>query len=193
MEVMNAPTTPLKHPPVASEAAWSAATERVERYLRAHHFTGARHVARLTADIIAIARARHRPGADPMTTAMETVDACMGAWFARLMGTGEPGDASLLARGRVALAMGGVPARWAEYFLRESAVPTELVRVMREADLGRRPDVRLGHMAPPPPAKSTVPAGWLRLQVSYRWPFVRVVTGLAMVISLIGTVWAAGL
>ncbi len=189
---MNAPTAPLQPPPDPSEAAWSAAAERVERYLRAHRFTGSRHVSRLTADIIAIARARHRPGADPMATAMETVDACMGAWFARLLGAGEPGDASVLARGRVALTMGGVPARWAEYFLRESAVPTELVRVMREADLGRQPAVRLGHMAPPPPVKSAMPAGWLRLQVSYRWPFVRVVTGLVMAISLIGTVWAAG-
>ncbi len=189
---MNAQPATHQLPPVPSGVAWSVAAERVERYLRAHHLTGSRQIARLTADIIGIARARQRPGVDPMTMAMETVDACMGDWFARMLGTGEPGDALLLARGRVALTMGEVPARWPEYFLREAVAPVELVRVMREADLGRRPDIRLSHMAPPA-AKAAVPAGWLRLQVSYRWPFVRVVTGLVMAISLIGTVWAAGL
>ena len=190
MEVMNTQPAPSKRPPAPSEAAWSLAAERVECYLRAHHLTGDRQVARLTADLIGIARTRQRPGVEPVTLAMETVEACMGAWFAHLLGA-EVADGPLLARGRVALAMGDVPARWPEYFLRQGTVPVELIRVMREADLARRPSVRLGHMAPTP-AKLAVTPLWLRLQVSYRWPFVRVVTGLVMAISVLGTVWAAG-
>ena len=193
MEVMNTQPASPKLPPAPSEAAWSAAAERVERYLRAHHLAGDRQLARLTADIIGIARARQRPGVEPVTLAMETVEACMGAWFAQVLGAGAADGRPLLARGRAALAMGEVTARWPEYFLRQGAVPVELIRVMREADLGRRPAVRLGHMAPPPPAKPAVATGWLRLQVSCRWPFVRVVTGLAVAISLAGTFWAAGL
>ena len=88
-----------------------------------------------------------------MALAMETMDACLGAWFARLLPTGEPGDADLRVRGRVALALGDVAARWPGYFMRESALPVELVRVMRETDLGRAPDIKFSNMAPRPAAR----------------------------------------
>jgi hypothetical protein len=190
MEAVNA--QPIMLPPVRSEAAWSAAAERVERYLRALRLAGPKQVSRLAADIVGIAQAKQRPGVDPVTMAMETMDACMGAWFARLLPAGEAGGAQLLTRGRLALIMGEVPARGPAYFLRESAVPAELVRVMREADLGRAPEIRFSNMAPRPVAAPAAAISRLRWQLSYRWPFLRIVTGWMVVLSLLGATLAAG-
>lgn len=183
---------PAIPPPIESDAAWSAATERIERYLRAHRLASSAQISRLAAEIVGMARVNQRPGVDPVTLAMETVDAGMSAWFARLLPAGEPGDAHLHVRGRVALAMGEVPVRWPEYFLRESAVPVELVRAMREADLGRSPEIKFSNMAPRPVAAPATATSRLRWQLSYRWPFLRIVTGLMVVLSLLGATLASG-
>ena len=185
-------TAPEFSPVIEADAQWAAAAERVACYLRAHRLASPGQVARLTADIIGIARARSRPGVEPMTIAMETMDAGMSAWFARLLPAGEPGDAHLHVRGRVALALGEVPARWPGYFMRESAVPVELVRVMREADLGRSPEIKFSNMAPRPIAEPAAAGSRLRWQLSYRWPFLRIVTGLMVVLSLLGATLASG-
>ena len=180
-------------PSVRSAAAWTLAAQRVESYLRAHRVASPAHVARLTADIIGIARARQRPGVEPVAMAMETLDACMGVWFARVMGAGADGETPALARGRLALTMGEVPARWPEYFLRDHAVPLELVRVMRESELGRGPAVRLGHMAPPAvtePSRAGVRPAW---QLWSRSPVLRMLSGVYLVLSRIGAVLVGGL
>lgn len=179
-------------PVIEADARWAAAAERVGRYLRAHRLASPGQVARLTADIIGIARARARPGVEPMTLAMETMDACLGAWFARLLPAGEPGDPHLQVRGRVALAQGDVAARWPGHFMRESALPVELVRVMRETDLGRAPEIKFSNMAPRRVAAPAAAGSRLRWQWSYRWPFLRIVTGLVVVLSLLGATLGPG-
>jgi hypothetical protein len=191
LEIMNA--APAILPSVETEAAWSAAADRVERYLRAHGLASPAQIARLTADIIAIARTRTRPDAHPMTLAMETLDESLRAWFAQLLPAGEAGDATLLARGRVALALGEVPARWPNYFMAGGrAVPVELVRAMREADLGRAPEIKFSNMAPRLIAQPSAVLGRLRWQWSYRWPFLRIVTSVMVVLSLLGATLSAG-
>jgi hypothetical protein len=178
--------------PVFESTEWSAAAERVTRYLRAHRLASPGQIARLTADIIAIARTRSRPGAEPVALAMETLDSCLHAWFAQLLPAGERTDAPLLARGRVALAMGEVPERWPSYFLGGHGVPVELQRVMREADLGRAPEIKFSNMAPRPLLAPATAGSRFRWALSYRWPFLRIVTGLMVVLSLLGATWAAG-
>jgi hypothetical protein len=181
-------------PIVEADAGWSAATERVACYLRAHRLASPGQVTRLTADIIAIAQAQAqaRPGAEPMTLAMETMDSCMKAWFAQLLPADEMGETQLLARGRVALAMGGVPARWPDCFMSSQSLPVELVRVMREAELGRAPEIKFSNMAPRLIVESVTATSRLKWQLSYRWPFLRIVTGLMVVLSLFGATLAAG-
>lgn len=181
--------TPLNRP---EAAAWSEARARVESYLRAHRLTNPRQIARLASDIVGIARARQRPGVEPVTVAMETVDACMGAWFARMADTDDANVAHRLVRGRLALTLGDVPARWPEHFLRERAAPAELVNTMRTAIPGRGPAVQLGHMVPEAGAPATVSRP--RWQTAYRrWAFLRALAGAMMVLSLIGAALAAGL
>ncbi len=187
---MNA--VPEISPLIEADAGWSAAAERVAGYLRAHRLASPGQVARLTADIIAIARTRARPGAEPMTLAMETMDSCMKAWFAQLLPADGTAEAQLLARGRVALAMGEVPARWPGYFMSGHALPVELVRVMGEAELGRAPEIKFSNMAPRLIVEPTAVTGRLKWQLSYRWPFLRMVTGLMVVLSLLGATLGAG-
>lgn len=188
---MNA--APVPSPVVRADAAWSAAADRVARYLRAHRLVNPGQVARLTADIIAIARTRSRPGAEPLALAMETLDAGMGAWFAQVLPAGELGHAPLLARGRVALAMGEVPARWPGHFMSGQAAPAELGDFMRKADPTRRaPKIKFTNMAPRLIAEASPTGSRLRWQWSYRWPFLRIVTGLMMVVSLWGATLSAG-
>ena len=187
---MNA--VPAFFPPVEAETEWSAAAERVSQYLRAHRLASPGQVARLTADIIAIARSRSRRGVAPMTLAMETLDSCMHAWFAQLLPAGEPGDAHLHVRGRMALALGEVPERWPGYFMNGHAAPAELVTAMRDADLGRAPEIKLSNMAPRLIAAPSASGSRLRWQWSYRWPFLRIVTGLMVVLSLFGATLSAG-
>ncbi|MEO6874712.1 MAG: hypothetical protein ABI222_07810 [Opitutaceae bacterium] len=178
------------------DSAWAAAAERVASYLRAHRLTNHAQLSRLTSDIIGIARARQQPGEDPLVVAMATVEAGMASWFALLMSDAGATDAQRLNRGRLALAMGEVPSRWPEHFLREGAVPAELLQVMGEADLGRSPEIKFSNMAPrrsfaPGSADVTARPKW-QVSISYRWPFVRVVMSLALVLTLAGATLAAG-
>jgi hypothetical protein len=172
-----------------ADLAWSAAAERVKSYLRAHRVAGSRQVDRLAADIVGIARARYRPGQDPTALAMETLESGMRAWFGQLLESGDA-DATLLTRGRMALAMGEVLSRWPEHFLRDGAAPAELIRVMRASELGNSPEIRLSHMAPPKPAaRSTARPAW---QASYRWPVGWLVMGVRAVVSFVGAALAGG-
>jgi hypothetical protein len=191
LEIMNA--VPEILPSVEAEAAWSFAAARVERYLRAHGLASPAQIARLTADIIALARTRMRPGAEPVTLAMETLEDGLRTWFAQLLPASEAGDASLLTRGRVALAFGEVPERWPSYFMTGGhGAPVELLRAMREADLGRAPEIKFSNMAPRLIAQPATMLGRLRWQWSYRWPFLRIVTGVMVVLSLLGATLSGG-
>lgn len=185
--------------PSETAAAWSAAAARVERYLQAHRVASPGQVSRLTADVIAIARARRQPGVDPTVVAMqpgvdptvvamETLEACMSAWFARLLPADDTQLTHVLQRGRVALAVGEVSARWPEHFLRDGAVPAELVRVMRAAELGRGPAIRLSHMVVPQPVTSARSQG----EAWYLWPFTRGAAVVQRVISVVGSAFAGG-
>ena len=185
-------TSPEFLPLIEADARWAAAADRVGRYLRAHRLASPAQIAGLTADIIGIARARARPGDEPMRLAMETMHAGLGAWFAQLLPAGEPGAADLHVRGRVALALGEVPARWPGYFMRDRSVPVELVRVMREADLGRAPAIKFSNMAPRPIAAPAATGSRRRWQWSYLWPFGRMVSGLAVVLARIGVIFGPG-
>ena len=186
---MIAPVTSF--PPAETDFAWFAATERVKSYLRAHGVTGSRQVSRLAADVIGIAQARHRPGVDRTALAMETLDACLAAWLGRLLPAAEASHPNVLTRGRVALSLGEVPARWPEYFLRDGAAPAELVRVMREASVGRTPEIRLSHMSAPKLEASPSAASWW--QAPYRWPLQRLSMAWRTVASLIGAAFTGGL
>ena len=175
MEIMNDRSTKTSCSAPAADG-WPAAAVRVERYLRAHGLTSPRQLQRLTAEIIGVARARARPGVEPVTLAMQTMEAGLTAWLAPLLPARPVKASRQLAHGRAALAMGEVPARWPEYFLRGGAVPAELQRVLRDADQARAPEIRFSNMAPRTQLASSRTSAATKWQLSARWPFVRIVT-----------------
>lgn len=186
---MNARASYSAHP--FPETTWQAATARIEDYLRAHRVTDEGRVTRIAADIIALARAQHRAGLEPLAMAFEVLEGGMDQWMRAALRpnpSGETGPSRIAAvsertRGRVALALADVPTRWPEHFLQRRSVPVELMRALGEAGLKRGPELRLSHMAP---ARVEAAAAWPRVRASLRWPFFRVITGLAAMLSLLG-------
>jgi hypothetical protein len=67
-----------------------------------------------------------------------------------------------------------------------------MLRAMREVDLGRAPEIKFSNMAPRPIAPPSTGLGRLRWQWSYRWPFLRIVTGVMVVLSLLGARLSGG-
>ena len=103
----------------------------------------------------------------------------MHAWFARLLPGPEVRGEQLLIRGRIALALGNVPKRWPGIFLRDGAMPAELVEAMRDNGLRPGPEIRFRHMAPTEPV---VAGAWTRWRAFHRWPFLRIAGVLLMAI-----------
>lgn len=112
----------------------------------------------------------------------------MTTWFSQLIPAAEKETLGALHRGRVALAVGGVPAHWPEHFLRTGTAPEELVRAMRACELGRAPAIRLSHMASARP----VAAHGSRTEAWYLRPFSRGAAVLQRVISVVSAAFAGG-
>ncbi|MDB6128753.1 MAG: hypothetical protein JWM35_2649 [Verrucomicrobia bacterium] len=67
----------VRHPSLAAPA-WSAARQRVETYLRAHHIPRA-EIPALAQEIVARARAGGRVGVAPVTAAIELAETLLGS------------------------------------------------------------------------------------------------------------------
>lgn len=189
MEVMTTRSTAFRPP--QSETAWAAARERVERYLRAHRVGDVAEISRLTDDIIGIARARARPGVEPLTLAMETLDACINEWLARLLPAPDATEASVRPTARLALTQGEVPARWPAHFLRESEAPAELRQTLRATPMERAPEIRFTNMAPKVIRTSSARAR-LGGPANSRRPLLRWLSPLWIAVSRIGAVLTLG-
>ena len=186
--------------PSAAEAvgpAWDEAFLRVESYLRAHQIESRLVLNRLAVEIIRAARA----GADtpegrtldPVALAMREAERRTAAWFARVLGdAADPDDERLGTRGRIALVMADVPARWPQHFLAATPPPPELVEAMRAAYLEAGPELELTRMVPRPldfgPIANVADEAW---KTFARWPILRAVFGWALFIGLLGVVWWA--
>jgi len=189
MEIMNPQSIGCQRD--SPDVGWKTATVRVESYLHAHGFSGPGQAAQLAAKVAGLAVARRRPGVEPVAVAMETLRACMASWYARALAMDQVDEAAMLARGRLALTMGGAGPQWAGHFLGEAAVPDALVTAMREADLGRGPSVKLCHMTPRLMPIPPEPAARFFGQARHHGSILRTLAGLAVVLSLIGVALAA--
>lgn len=166
---------------------------RVESYLRAHHFESRSLLTRLTAEILASARAlgpqsRHE---SPVETAMGVAQARIGGWLQRSIGEGTWSDERFRARGRLALLMSGVPRRCPEYFLCDEPLPAPEVERLTGARLQSGPELRPVGM---PPATVEFPFGEI---VEEKWitfsrsTFVRAATSWVFFIGFLAVAWAA--
>src|SRR5690606_14249237 len=163
------------------DPAWDEAFLRVESYLRAHQIESRLVLNRLTVEIIRAARESAATGAaagiDPVGLAMREAERRTTAWFTRVLGdAADPEDERLGTRGRVALVMADVPARWPPHFLAETPPPPDLVDAMRAAYLEAGPELELSRMVPRPidfgPIANVADEAW---KTFARWPVLRVV------------------
>lgn len=104
--------------------AWDEAFLRVESYFRAHQIESRILLNRLVMEVIMAARAAALPSADPVALAMREAERRTNAWFARVLGdAADPDDERLGTRGRIALVLCDVPARWPQHFLADAPPP----------------------------------------------------------------------
>ena len=208
---MSAEAAPIPLPAVDSDGldpAWDEAFLRVESYLRAHQIESRLVLNRLTVEIIraaresagaagpdAVAAAGGSAGArpDPVSLAMREAARRTTAWFARVLGdAADPEDERLGTRGRVALVMADVPARWPRHFLAETPPPPDLVEAMRAAYIEAGPELELSRMVPRPidfgPIANVADEAWRTFK---RWPLLRAVFGWLLFLGLLAVVWFA--
>ena len=178
--------------------AWDEAFLRVESYLRAHQIESRIVLNRLTVEIVRAARAAAATNteavrADPVALAMREAERRTTAWFARVLGdAADPDDERLGTRGRIALVMADVPARWPRDFFADTPPPPELVEAMRAAYLEAGPELELTRMVPRPldfgPIANVADEAW---KTFARWPVLRAVLGWLLFLGLLAAAWFA--
>jgi hypothetical protein len=172
--------------------AWDEAFLRVESYLRAHQIESRLVLNRLAIEIIHAARAAtSSANADPVGLAMREAERRTAAWFARVLGdAADPDDERLGTRGRIALVIADVPARWPQHFLAATPPPPELVEAMRAAYLEAGPELELTRMVPRPldfgPIANVADEAW---KTFARWPILRALVGWALFVGLLAVIW----
>jgi hypothetical protein len=190
-----AATASPKHPPTPRPvgAAWDEAFLRVESYLRAHQIESRLLLNRLVMEIVlaAAAKAVTTPATDPLALSMAEAERRTTTWFARVLGdAADPSDEHLGARGRIALVMADVPARWPQHFLAEGAPPTELITAMRAAYIEAGPEMEITRMVPREldfgPIANAADETWKTFR---RWPLLRAALGWALILALLALGW----
>lgn len=174
---------------------WDEAFLRVESYLRAHQIESRLVLNRLVVEIIRAAReaadAPEGAGLDAVALAMREAERRTAAWFAQVLGdAADPEDERLGTRGRIALVMADVPARWPQHFLAATPPPPELVEAMRAAYIEAGPELELTRMVPRPidfgPIANAADEAW---QTFARWPVLRAVFFWMLFVGLLAVLW----
>lgn len=172
-------------------SAWDEAFLRVESYFRAHQIESRILLNRLVMEVIEAARAAALPGSDPVALAMREAEQRTNAWFARVLGdAADPDDERLGTRGRIALVLCDVPARWPQHFLADAPTPPELIEAMRAAYIEAGPEIEITSMFPRPmdfgPIANVADEAW---KTFARWPLLRAALGWLLFVGLLAAVW----
>lgn len=143
-------------PPGVSAEEWDAAHRRVWAYMAA---LGVRHeflLHRRVQQVMERCAERLAGGAaqDPVHTAALEVEHQVLNWYRAVLdiapsedGTSDPAEVSL--RGRLAMLLADLPARWHGIFLSDPPWPAEFVQAVRSSYLDAVPALRHGHMGGP--------------------------------------------
>ena len=178
---------------------WDEAFLRVESYLRAHQIESRLVLNRLAMEIVRDASravdgeiAAGRP-VYPVALAMREAERRTAAWFQKVLGdAADPEDERLGTRGRIALVIADVPARWPQHFLAETPPPPELVAAMRAAYIEAGPELELTRMVPRPfdfgPIANVADEAW---KTFTRWPILRACLGWLFFLGLLALAWMA--
>ncbi len=184
--------------PDGTDQAWDEAFSRVESYLRAHQIDSRLVLNRLAFEIVSAARgnaaaAGFAANVDAVALAMREAERRTNAWFRDVLGDAvDPEDERLGTRGRIALVLADVPARWPGHFLSATRLPAELVEAMRAAYIEAGPEMELTRMVPRPmdfgPIANVADEAW---KTFARWPLLRAIIGWLLFIGLLAALWWA--
>jgi hypothetical protein len=180
-----------------ADTAWDEAFLRVESYLRAHQIESRLLLNRLVVEIINAARAvalaapSSSSAVDPIALAMCEAERRTNAWFTRVLGDAvDSDDERLGTRGRIALVLADVPARWPQHFLAATPPPPDLVEAMRSAYIEAGPEMEFTRMTPRPldfgPIANVADEAWRTFR---RWPILRAVVVWLLFIGLLAAAW----
>ncbi len=180
-----------------ADTAWDEAFLRVESYLRAHQIESRLLLNRLVVEIINAARAvalappSSSATVDPIALAMREAERRTNAWFTRVLGDAvDSDDERLGTRGRIALVLADVPARWPQHFLSATPPPPDLVEAMRSAYIEAGPEMEFTRMTPRPldfgPIANVADEAWRTFR---RWPILRAVVVWLLFIGLLAAAW----
>jgi len=164
--------------------------------MRAHQIESRMLLNRLVVEIVNAAYARVSNGVspgsvDPVSLAMQEAERRMHAWFTRVLGDAvDEDDERMGTRGRIALVLADVPARWPQHFLAEETPPPDLVEAMRTAYIEAGPELELTRMVPRPmdfgPIANVADEAWKTFR---RLPLLRAIVGWMLFIGLLAFIW----
>lgn len=206
------PATPVLGDPASAVSdpagpGWDEAFLRVESYLRAHQIESRLLLNRLAMEIIRAAHDATQSAAapgylamgtpavpavpDPVSLAMREAERRTNAWFKRVLGdAADPEDERLGTRGRIALVLANVPARWPQHFLADTPPPPELVEAMRAVYIEAGPEIEITSMFPRPmdfgPIANVADEAW---KTFARWPLLRAFVGWLFFLGLLAAAW----
>ena len=132
---------------------WNAAYAKVENYFYALRVRNKTLLGQSVLRVLerAMGRANAEPNHSATQLAVEEMERLIQEWFADVLHIPpEKRDATLSARGRLALLLADMPGKWQEQFLRPGPWPEEFVSAMREGYLRAGPDFQLSKMTPRP-------------------------------------------
>jgi hypothetical protein len=136
-----------------SREEWNTAYLAVESYFEALLVSDRLLRAGLITRVLDAARNRAERDRESSATAlaMKELDRAVTDWFGAVLDEPlQPGNVLLSTRGRLALLLAEMPARWQEQFLQPGPWPAEFVRAMRESFLRAGPDFQFSQMEPRP-------------------------------------------
>ena len=188
-QVSSTNLSPLPSP----EAAWDEAFLRVESYLRAHHLESRVLLNKLATDIIREAQATggQNPGDEPVVLAMRVTHARIGAWFSLSSKEADWSNERVRARGRLAMLLSNLAARWPNSFLSGPPVEPELSAALGSGRLMSGPELRLSNMPPAPLEFGFDDYGDPRLPKKDAGLFLRAAVPWVLLVGLFGVAWAA--
>lgn len=153
---------------------WSEAYDRVESYFCALRIQNRLLLSQLVAHILSRAAARvDESSLAPSVLAMEEAKKVVEEWFAEVLSAAgvEPGETA--GKGRLAIFLADLPARWQNEFLHPGPWPEEFLKAIKASYLKTGPDFQKTRMTPREidlgPVSAVAGETW---RVIDRWPIL---------------------
>ncbi|MCF3649451.1 hypothetical protein [Synoicihabitans lomoniglobus] len=171
---------------------WSEAYARVEAYFYALRIQNKLLLSQLVAGILqrTAEQLEQQPDASPVTLAVEEAAARVDGWFRDVLTAAGVEPTNVRQKGRLALFLADLPARWQNEFLSPGPWPEPFLEAMKATYLTTGPDFQMARMAP-----ASIDLGIVSTMADEtwraidRWPFFGTVLAWSLYLAAIGIVF----